>query len=103
MTSATPVVVHTARDGSAAGLDRSPARSGLARQASSPPVGPRPDYRGEIMITLYSTSPEITHVVEDGDRIAQLVVVRLAEIQFELAGELSGTARGAGGHGSTGR
>ena len=79
-------------------------RSGLARQGILATFGTLDaDYRGEIMITLYSTSPEITHTVEDGDRIAQLVVVRLAEIEFELAAELSGTARGAGGHGSTGR
>jgi dUTP pyrophosphatase len=61
------------------------------------------DYRGEIMITLYSVSPEITHQVEHGDRIAQLVVARLVDVEFEPALVLSETVRGVGGHGSTGR
>ncbi len=79
-------------------------RSGLARQGILATFGTLDaDYRGEIMITLYSTSPEITHVVEHGDRIAQLVVVRLAAVEFAVAETLSETARGAGGHGSTGR
>lgn len=79
-------------------------RSGLARQGILATFGTLDaDYRGEIMITLYATSPDITHVVQHGDRIAQLVVTRLADVQFEPCAELSGTARGAGGHGSTGR
>ena len=45
----------------------------------------------------------LPYVVHDGDRIAQLVIGRLAEATFEEAPELSETARGAGGHGSTGR
>ena len=61
------------------------------------------DYRGELMIVLYTTSPEVDYTVSDGDRIAQLVITRLAPVEFVLAEELSGTSRGAGGHGSTGR
>lgn len=79
-------------------------RSGLARQGVLATFGTLDaDYRGEIMITLYTVSPEIEHTVHDGDRIAQLVVTRLADVTFEEAEELSETARGAGGHGSTGR
>lgn len=79
-------------------------RSGLARQGVLATFGTLDaDYRGEIMITLYTTAPGIEHVVHDGDRIAQLVVVRLAPVEFDLVDDLSETARGAGGHGSTGR
>lgn len=79
-------------------------RSGLARQGILATFGTLDaDYRGEIMITLYSVAPDITHTVQDGDRIAQLVVTRLAAVAFEAAAALSETARGAGGHGSTGR
>ena len=79
-------------------------RSGLARQGVMATFGTLDaDYRGEIMITLYTTAPGIEHVVHHGDRIAQLVVVRLAPVEFEVAEDLSHTARGAGGHGSTGR
>lgn len=79
-------------------------RSGLARQGILATFGTLDaDYRGEVMITLYSVAPDITHTVQDGDRIAQLVVTRLAAVAFEAAAALSETARGAGGHGSTGR
>ena len=79
-------------------------RSGLARQGILATFGTLDaDYRGEIMITLYSVSPDITHTVEHGDRVAQLVVTRLVEVEFEQALVLSETVRGAGGHGSTGR
>jgi dUTP pyrophosphatase len=61
------------------------------------------DYRGELMIVMYTTSPEVEYTVNDGDRIAQLVVTRLAPVEFVLAEILSDTSRGAGGHGSTGR
>ncbi len=79
-------------------------RSGLARQGILATFGTLDaDYRGEIMITLYSVAPDITHTVHDGDRIAQLVVTRLADVAFEAVFELPPTTRGAGGHGSTGR
>ena len=41
--------------------------------------------------------------LHDGDRIAQLVVGRLADVELMEAAELSASERGAGGHGSTGR
>ena len=79
-------------------------RSGLARQGILATLGTLDaDYRGEIMITLYAVAPHITHTVNHGDRIAQLVVTRLADIEFETALVLSETRRGTGGHGSTGR
>lgn len=79
-------------------------RSGLARQGILSTFGTLDaDYRGEVMITLYAVAPGISHTVEHGDRIAQLVVARLVEVEFERALVLSETSRGAGGHGSTGR
>ncbi len=79
-------------------------RSGLARQGILATFGTLDaDYRGEIMITLYTMAPDITHTVLHGDRIAQLVVSRLVDVEFEQALVLSETVRGAGGHGSTGR
>ena len=61
------------------------------------------DYRGELMVALYTTSPEVEYTIGDGDRIAQLVITSLAEVTLEEAAELDETLRGAGGHGSTGR
>ncbi len=42
-------------------------------------------------------------LVEDGDRIAQLVIARVEEMDVVEVEELSDSTRGAGGHGSTGR
>ncbi|WBL36083.1 dUTP diphosphatase [Tepidiforma flava] len=79
-------------------------RSGLARKGVLCTFGTiDADYRGELLVTLYTIAPGIEHVVEPGDRIAQLVLGVLAPAGFELAHDLSPTARGAGGHGSTGR
>jgi len=79
-------------------------RSGLSRQGVMATFGTLDaDYRGEVMITLYTVAPEITHSVQHGDRIAQLVITRLADVEFERALVLSETVRGSGGHGSTGR
>jgi dUTP pyrophosphatase len=79
-------------------------RSGLAKQGVLSTFGTLDaDYRGELWIALYTTSPTVEYTVHDGDRIAQMVITRLAEVRFEEASELSETARGAGGHGSTGR
>ncbi len=79
-------------------------RSGLASRGVMKPVGTvDADYRGEVFVTLYTVSPEIRHVVEHGDRVAQLIITRLADVEFALREELPETERGAGGHGSTGR
>ncbi|MFN0095100.1 MAG: dUTP diphosphatase [Dehalococcoidia bacterium] len=79
-------------------------RSGLARHGVLATYGTLDaDYRGEVFIALYTTSPAVDYLVHDGDRIAQLVVARLADVGFEAVEALSATARGDGGHGSTGR
>jgi len=59
------------------------------------------DYRGEIKVLLVNLS-EQAFVVEDGERIAQMVVARYERIAWQEAAELTDTARGAGGYGSTG-
>ena len=60
------------------------------------------DYRGELLVTMYVLPYRGPHAIRPGDRIAQLVVGRIADVALEEAGELSASARGAAGHGSTG-
>lgn len=59
------------------------------------------DYRGEIGVILVNLSDE-DFVVEDGERIAQLVFAKHERADFVETAELSETERGAGGFGSTG-
>ena len=60
------------------------------------------DYRGEICVGLCNVGKE-EYIIKDGDRIAQLVIIKVEEfIPFE-ASELSQTERGSGGFGSTGK
>jgi dUTP pyrophosphatase len=58
-------------------------------------------YRGEIMATFNLKNPW-ADIYKVGDRIAQLVIVPVPLIQYVEVDELSETARGEGGHGSTG-
>ena len=60
------------------------------------------DYRGEIGIILINLSQE-PFVVEDGDRIAQLVFAKVKQAKWKETEELSETDRGKGGFGSTGK
>lgn len=59
-------------------------------------------YRGEIMVILLNTDAGRPVRLQRGDRIAQLVVQRVERPVFHEVERLPGTARGAGGHGSTG-
>ena len=59
------------------------------------------DYRGEIGVILINLSNEEV-TIKNGDRIAQLVVAKHEQIEWEAVTELSETERGAGGFGSTG-
>jgi dUTP pyrophosphatase len=59
------------------------------------------DYRGEIGVILVNLSNE-DFIVEDGERIAQLVIAEYQQTNWEQVEELSETRRGAGGFGSTG-
>ncbi|HEY7222856.1 MAG TPA: dUTP diphosphatase [Micromonosporaceae bacterium] len=59
-------------------------------------------YRGEILVNLVNHDPRNPALIRRGDRIAQLVVQRVERADFWEVTQLPGSARGAGGHGSTG-
>ncbi len=60
------------------------------------------DYRGEIKVLLVNLS-DTDFVVNDGDRIAQMVIAKHETVSWEAVDELSDTARGTGGYGHTGK
>lgn len=60
-------------------------------------------YRGEIKVILVNTDTRATARLDRGDRIAQLVIQRVADARLIEVEHLPGSARGAGGFGSTGR
>ena len=59
-------------------------------------------YRGEVKVCLVNLDPEQPVRLSRGDRVAQLVVQRVEAAAFVAADRLPGSARGAGGYGSTG-
>ncbi|MBO5001299.1 MAG: dUTP diphosphatase [Prevotella sp.] len=59
------------------------------------------DYRGEIGVLLVNLSDK-EFVVNDGERVAQMVIARCEQAVFELVEVLDDTERGAGGYGHTG-
>jgi dUTP pyrophosphatase len=59
------------------------------------------DYRGEIGVVLINLSQE-DFVVNDGERIAQMVIARHEQCDFVVVEELDETERGTGGYGHTG-
>ena len=60
-------------------------------------------YRGEVRVLLLNTDRTEPFEIAVGDRIAQLVIVDLPEVEFTESGSLTETVRGAGGFGSSGR
>lgn len=101
-----PVLVPTGLAIAApAGLDvQVRPRSGLSARGVMAVFGTLDaDYRGEIFVTMYCLPGAGPHEVQHGDRIAQLVIARLAEVEWLAVDELDATERGSGGHGSTGR
>lgn len=79
-------------------------RSGLSARGVGVAFGTvDSDYRGEVKVTMHLFGNEDTFEIRHGDRIAQLVITRLANTALEEVDELSQTERGSGGHGSTGR
>jgi len=60
-----------------------------------------PGYRGEIRVIMFNLS-RADYVIEQGDRIAQLVIARYEAIEWEES-DLGDSTRGAGGFGSSGR
>ncbi|WP_394974372.1 dUTP diphosphatase [uncultured Croceitalea sp.] len=80
-------------------------RSGLAAKKGitvlNAPGTVDADYRGEIGVILVNLSNE-DFTVEDGERVAQLVIAKHERADWNEVDVLSDTARGAGGFGSTG-
>lgn len=60
------------------------------------------DYRGEIGVILVNLSNE-DFTIENGERVAQMVIAKHEQAEWQLVEELSDTDRGAGGFGSTGK
>lgn len=60
------------------------------------------DYRGEICVILVNLSNE-DFIINDGERICQMVISKHEHIQWEVVSQLDETARGTGGFGHTGK
>lgn len=60
-------------------------------------------YRGEIKVILVNHDATATRTIASGDRIAQLVLLRLPQVTFREVDALPASSRGEGGFGSTGR
>ena len=79
-------------------------RSGLSAKGVGVALGTiDADYRGEVLVTMWTFGDLDSYEIGHGDRIAQLVVTRLAPVDVVEVSELTATLRGDGGHGSTGR
>ena len=81
-------------------------RSGLAAKESigvlNSPGTIDSDYRGELKIILFNHGKE-DFIINNGDRIAQMVLVPIVKMEFEEVDSLPNTVRGQGGFGSTGK
>lgn len=81
------------------------ARSGLATKKGLAPANKvgviDSDYRGEVKVALFNQSGK-AQTIAAGERVAQLVIAPYLAVEYQQAEELSDTARGAGGFGSTG-
>ena len=60
------------------------------------------DYRGELKVILFNHGDK-EFIINNGDRIAQMVLVPILKVQFEEVQDLPETIRGSGGFGSTGK
>lgn len=82
------------------------ARSGLASKQGLRPancVGViDSDYRGEICVALHNDSNN-PQTYKNGDRIAQLIIQKCPDVEFEVVDNLDDTERGTGGFGHTGK
>jgi dUTP pyrophosphatase len=81
------------------------ARSGIATKRGLRPANCTgiidADYRGEVIVALHNDTDEMQSI-EQGERIAQIILLPFIEMNFEEVDELSDTNRGDGGFGSTG-
>ena len=60
------------------------------------------DYQGQVMVSCWNRSAQ-PFTLQPGERIAQLVVIRVAQIDFEVVADFAASSRGTGGFGSSGR
>jgi deoxyuridine 5'-triphosphate nucleotidohydrolase len=60
------------------------------------------DYQGELMVSCWNRGRE-NFTVQPGERIAQLVVVPVVQVELEVVADFTASARGAGGFGHSGR
>ena len=60
------------------------------------------DYQGQLMVSAWNRS-DVAFTVQPMERLAQLVIVPVAQAQFNVVDEFPATQRGAGGYGSTGK
>ena len=81
-------------------------RSGLAAKSSisvlNTPGTIDSDYRGELKIILFNHGNK-DFIINNGDRIAQMILVPILKMEFEEVDSLPDTIRGQGGFGSTGK
>ncbi len=81
-------------------------RSGLAAKSNlsvlNSPGTIDSDYRGELKVILFNHG-EKEFIVNNGDRIAQMILVPILKVEFEEVENLPDTIRGSGGFGSTGK
>mgnify|MGYP004637569799 CR=1 FL=1 len=82
------------------------ARSGLACKRGLAPANKvgvvDSDYRGEINVVLHNHG-SVPQTIENGERVAQLLITPVLQPAYEIAETLTDTARDAGGFGSTGK
>jgi dUTP pyrophosphatase len=60
------------------------------------------DYQGQLMVSCWNRGNE-PFIVQPGERIAQLVVVPVVQVELEIVSDFASSARGAGGFGHSGR
>lgn len=82
------------------------ARSGLASKRDLAPANKvgviDADYRGEVMVALHNHG-RVPQKIDEGERIAQMIIAPFVTANFIFCDELKDTSRGEGGFGSTGR
>jgi len=60
------------------------------------------DYQGPLMVSCWNRSG-VAYTVQPGERIAQLVLINVVQVQLQVVAEFTGTERGSGGFGHTGQ
>lgn len=60
------------------------------------------DYQGPLMVSMWNRG-QVAYTIEPGERIAQLVIVPVLRVEFDVVNEFEQTQRGEGGFGSSGR